>query len=114
MVNDKMVNKSDIFDKVGKRTPYKVPDGYFERSKTSLEQSAVSHQLFVPRKLPHRIWIYGIAASVVLAIGILGIIRMTMPTVEPTAEPLYAQTYDSSTDWSDFADADLFLDNMEW
>ena len=61
------------------------------------------------------------AASIVLVVGIFSVIRLVFlqPTKTPsTEEPVYAQTeapiYSSSSDWFDFAEADLFLDNMDW
>ena len=113
MVNDKMVN---IFDQVGKRTPYKVHDGFFEQSEQTLRAQIV-HRKSSNRKL---YWAYAAAASVVLAVGIWALVRfIPQPTQTPASEePVYAQTeapiYSSSSDWSDFAEADLFLDNMDW
>lgn len=102
MVHDKMVN---IFDEVGKHTPYRTPEGYFETSEQELRS-------IVHRKSFNRKWYYAIAASILLAIGIFSIVRLSMPA-PATDVPVYSQTYDNSADWSDFADADIFLDEFE-
>ena len=113
------------FSKVGKRTPYRTPDGYFELSEQLVK--ARSHRPVVHRTALHRTlnWSFAIAAAIALVIGIFGILRTTLPTTVPTdlplysqtisaEEPLYSQTDDASDDWSDFADADIFLDNLDW
>ena len=112
MVNDKMVN---IFDQVGKRTPFRTPDGFFEQSEQTLRAQIPNHK----SKIINLKWTYGIAASLVLVVGIWSLVRfIPQPTQTPASEePVYAQTeapiYSSSSDWSDFAEADLFLDNMD-
>lgn len=98
-----MVN---IFDQVGKRMPFRTPEGYFETSEKELRS-------IVHRKSFNRKWYYGIAASIVLAIGIFGIVRYSSLSATQTDASLYSQTYDNSADWSDFADADIFLDNID-
>ena len=114
MVNDKMVN---IFDQVGKRTPFRTPDSFFEQSEQTLRAKIVNRKSS-NRKL---YWYYAMAASIVLVVGIFSVIRLVFPqpTQTPASEePVYAQTeapiYSSSSDWFDFAEADLFLDNMDW
>ena len=113
------------FSKVGKRTPYRTPDGYFELSEQLVK--ARSHRPVVHRTALHRTlnWSFAIAAAIALVIGIFGILRTTLPTTVPTdlplysqtisaVEPLYTQSDDASDDWSDFADADIFLDYLNW
>jgi hypothetical protein len=119
--------KQDIFEKVGKRTPYRTPDGYFEASEQLLKARSYRATTVVHRTSLHRAlsWSFGIAAAIAFVIGIFGILRTTLPTSVPSDspfysqtvsadEPLYSQTDDASDDWSDFADADIFLDNMTW
>ena len=102
MVNDKMVN---IFERVQKKTPYQVPENYFAHSKSRLRPSS------------HRRWYWGIAASLVLVAGIWSLVRIASPS-SPTTDttvnysPVYSAT--PTEDWSDFAEADLFLENMNW
>lgn len=104
--------ENNIFDQVGRRTPYKVPDGFFEQSEQTLRAQIPNHK----SKIINLKWAYGIAASLVLAVGIWSLVRfIPQPTDTPAAEEhIYAQTYDTSDDWHDFAEADLFLDNMNW
>ena len=92
--------KENIFDQVQKRTPYQVPENYFSHSKPRL------------RPTSHRRWYWTIAASLVLVAGIWSLVRRTSPST-PTPDPMvYSVT--PSDDWSDFAEADLFLENMNW
>ena len=106
--------KQDIFTQVGKRTPYRTPEGFFERQEQTLKK-VISSQKSVVRPL-HRKWWYAAAASIIL-IG--GIYRVTRLLVHPSASytsdsaPIYSQTSPVSDDWSDFAEADIFLDDIE-
>ena len=105
--------KEDIFTKVGKRTPYRTPEGFFEQQEQALK-NAFSEVRPVPIVRPlHRKWWYAAAASIILIGGIYGITRLL---VHPSADtmPIYSQTSSVSDDRSDFADADVFLDNMNW
>lgn len=106
--------ENNIFDQVGKRTPFRTPDGFFEQSKESIQQSTVKP--IVHRISFRRTRIYAAAASLVLAVGIWSLVRfLPQPTQTSAAEePVHAQTYDIADDWSNFAEADLFLDNMDW
>ena len=97
---------NNIFDQVGKKMPYTTPEGYFETSEQLLKARSHRHVLNSRR------WYYAVAASILLAIGIFSIVRLFMPA-PATDLPVYSQTYDNSTDWSDFADADIFLDNFD-
>lgn len=98
--------ENNIFDQVGKKMPYTTPEDFFNRSEKELRS-------IVHRKSFNRKWYYGIAASIVLAIGIFGIVRFSSPTATQVEVSFYSQTYDNSADWSDFADADIFLDNID-
>ena len=110
--------KQDIFTQVGKQTPFRTPEGFFEQQEQTLKQS-ICHQPSAIRPLRRRWW-YAAAASVILIGGIYGITRLIMlPTADSAlypsdSAPIYSQTSSSSDDWSDFADADLFMDNMNW
>ena len=106
----KMSKCENIFDQVQKRTPYQVPENYFVHSKSRL------------RPASHRSWYWGIAASFVLVAGIWSLVRIDSPS-SPTTDtkvnssavnysPVYSAT--PTDDWSDFAEADLFLENMNW
>lgn len=97
--------KENIFDQVQKRTPYQVPENYFVHSKSRL------------RLTSHRRRYWTIAASLVLVAGIWSLVRWTTPSSPTTdttinSSPVYSAT--PTDDWSDFAEADLFLENMNW
>ena len=102
--------KENIFDQVQKRTPYQVPENYFVHSKSRL------------RPTSHRRWYWTIAASLVLVAGIWSIVRMVSPSTPTTDTTVYSSAVNTSPfysatpadDWSDFAEADLFLENMNW
>ena len=110
--------KQDIFTQVSKRTPFRTPEGFFEQQERTLKK-AISNQQPVVRPL-HRKWWYAAAASVILIGGIYGITRLlvhpsdALVIYSSDSAPIYSQTSSVSDDWSDFADADVFLDNMNW
>ena len=103
--------KQDIFTQVSKRTPFRTPEGFFEQQERTLKK-AIRNQQQVVRPL-HRKWWYAAAASVILIGGIYGVTHILVSPYSDSA-PIYSQTSSSSDDWSDFADADVFLDNMNW
>lgn len=102
--------KENIFDQVQKRTPYQVPENYFAHSKSRL------------RPTSHRRWYWTIAASLVLVAGIWSLVRLTTPSLPASDTHVCSSAVNSSPfysaspadDWSDFAEADLFLENMNW
>ena len=114
MVNEKMVN---MFELVQKRTPYRTPEGFFEQQEQTLKK-AISSQKSVVTPL-RRKWWYAAAASTLLLIAVYPVIQLVHSSSDslapvPDTAPVYSQTSSSSDDWSDFADADVFLDNMNW
>ncbi len=68
----------------------------------------------VQRKPLHRAWIYAAAASIILLIAVYPVIQLVKSPSATDSAPIYSQTSPVSDDWSDFADADVFLDNMNW
>ena len=92
--------KENIFDQVQKRTPYQVPENYFSHSKSRL------------RPTSHRRWYWGIAASLVLVTGIWSLVRWASPSSPATDTTVYSSA--TPDEWRDFAEADLFLENMNW
>ena len=110
--------KQDIFTQVGKRTPFRTPEGFFEQQEQTLKK-AISSQKSVVRPL-RRKWWYAAAASVILIGAIYGVTRLLVhPSAgsaiyTPDFAPVYSQTSSVSDDWSDFADADIFMENMNW
>jgi hypothetical protein len=106
------------FSEVGKRTPYRSPEGFFAEQEQALKK-IVSSQKSVVRPL-RRKWFYAAVASIILIGGIYGVSRLLMhPSTGSSlyatdSAPVYSQTSSASDDWSDFAEADMFLDNMNW
>lgn len=120
-----------IFSEIGKKTPYQVPKGYFEQSKERLQAipKASAPRNHRPRPNQRLIrWSYAAVASLALLLGIVALLRLTLssaytpssdPTDALTADQTYALITDAplyssndAEDWDDFADADIFLDNL--
>lgn len=100
------------FSRVGKQTPYRVPEGYMEQQEQSLLAS-IQSQPTTRRHLSARPWIWYAAACAVLLLAIYPAIRLVHRATD--IAPVYSQTATTTTDdWSDFAEADIFLDNMNW
>ena len=104
--------KQDIFTQVGKRTPFRTPEGFFEQQEQVLKK-VVSPRKSVVRPL-YRKWWYAIAACALLLIAVYPVIQLIKSPSATDSAPIYSQTSPVSDDWSDFADADVFLDNMNW
>ncbi|MBQ6777400.1 MAG: hypothetical protein IJP52_03725 [Paludibacteraceae bacterium] len=109
--------KQDIFTQVGKRTPFRTPEWFFEQQEQTLKK-AISSQKSVVRPL-HRKWWYAVAACALLLIAIYPVMQLVHSSSDslapvPDTAPVYSQTSTASDDWSDFAEADVFLDNMNW
>ena len=111
--------KQDIFTQVGKRTPFRTPEGFFEQQEQTLKQT-INYPQIVNRQSSNRKWYYAAAASVILIGAIYGVTRLLVhPSAgsaiyTPDFAPVYSQTSSVSDDWSDFADADIFMENMNW
>ena len=124
-------NDTFDFNSVGKRMPYRTPEGFFEANKQRLVEKAATAQEVVkeenamaekkPRKEiltlnRSRHWrgmVIGAAATIALLVASYGIARWAI-----TAESIYPADVslayaDDGEDWSDFADADIFLDCWE-
>ena len=133
-----MKPNNDTFDfsSVGKRMPYRTPEGFFEANKQRLmeevataqkaaEASSLAAETAMAEKKPRkeiltlnrsRHWrgmVIGAAATIALLVASYGIARWAI-----TAESIYPADVslaytDDGEDWSDFADADIFLDCWE-
>ncbi len=103
----KTTNTNIIFSQVKKRLPFRIPDEYFENSERKLR---AIHQ----GNLHKRIMRYGIVASILLAIGLWYLIQFELPIDSSSNEQICSLTYTNDNDWFDFAEADIFLDNMDW
>ena len=109
--------KQDILTQVGKQTPFRTPEGFFEQQERTLKK-AIRNQQPVVRPL-YRKWRYAAAASALLLIAVYPVIQLvnsSSDSLVPVSDttPIYSQTSSVSDDWSDFAEADVFLDNMNW
>ena len=106
------------FSTIGKRTPFRTPEGFFEQQEQMLKK-AISSQPSAIRPL-RRKWWYAIAACTMLLIAVYPVMQLVKPSSDQAitsasdSAPVYSQTSSSSDDWSEFAEADVFLDNMNW
>lgn len=100
------------FNTVGKKTPYLTPEGYFERSEAALK--AQERLLNNRSRTTLRRWIYGTAASVVLLLSAIAIKNITNLKPQEATPAVYCQNANATEDWHDFAEADIFLENMDW
>mgnify|MGYP003303466477 FL=1 len=94
------------FNKVGKRMPYRVPEGFFEaQEKELLAKSVGSKTRF------HRWWVGGVAAAACLMVGLFGLHSADEPTFAPTALYGYTEQMNDEelTTWVEFYEADIFL-----
>ncbi len=94
------------FNKVGKRMPYRVPEGFFEeQEKAILAKSVGSKTRF------HRWWVGGVAAAACLMVGLFGLHSADEPTLAPTALYGYTEQMNDEelTTWVEFYEADIFL-----
>jgi len=117
VTKDKVQRNFD-FGTIGKRTPFRTPEGFFEQQEQELKDKVTMYN--VQRKPLRRKWWYAAAASALLLIAVYPVIQLIhsssdqpVTSVSDSA-PVYSQTSSASDDWSDFADADLFMDNMNW
>ena len=103
--------KQDIFTQVGKRTPYRTPEGFFAGQEQLLKDKVTMYK--AQRKPLYRKSLYAAAASIILIGGVYGITRFlvhpsTVPSIYASdSAPIYSRTSSSADDWSDFAEADI-------
>ena len=111
--------KQDIFTQAGKRTPYRIPEGFFAQQEQTLKQ-AVSNPQIVNRQSFNRKWFYAAAACAILLIAVDPVMQLihrpssSLSSGESRGELIYSQSSSAADDWSDFAEADIFMDNMNW
>ena len=107
---------------IGKRMPYRLPEGFFEANEAELIQrmqreaqtAKQTNKVAAPRKglaLRLPLWICG-AVAAMLAIGVLFWIPEEQAEAMPNA-PLYANYEEMSEEelahWVEFYEADLFV-----
>ena len=94
----------------GKQMPYRTPDGYFEQSAQQLKDLVVAK----PKYNYSSRWWYGVAATLLLACAVYGLTAYISYKSDSRVVPVYSQNADNAGEWNDFAESDLFLDNMDW
>ena len=110
--------KQDIFTQVGKRTPFRTPEGFFAQQEQTLKDKVTMYN--VQRKPLHRTWFYAAAACAILLIAVYPVMQLihrpssSLSSGESRGELIYSQSSSAADDWSDFAEADIFMDNMNW
>lgn len=128
-----MKPNNDTFDfsSVGKRMPYRTPEGFFEANKQRLVEKAATAQEVVkeenamaekkPRKEiltlnRSRHWrgmVIGAAATIALLVASYGIARWLTANDSIYPADVSVAYADDGEDWLDFADADIFFDCWE-
>lgn len=103
MSNQQSDTDNQLLNTIGKRMPYRTPDGFFDVQKQSLKTIVVAHETRHSRAVR---WWYAAACVGIIAIYPVG--RMIYRAIyEPI--PVYGDTDDMS-EWSEFANADIFLE----
>lgn len=93
------------FSQIGKRTPYRVPDGFLAENEQQLLTQFAERP--IKRVISIRRWLgYAAVASIALALIVYPIVANRIASK--------GQIYAPQEDWTQFAEADLFLDNMNW
>lgn len=104
------IQKQFAFTQVGNRTPFRVPDGYFEQQEQSLK-AAAALRMTESRHKNGRLWIAAAACAAML-LAIYPVTRM-IRIAQPEDAPIYCAT-DETDNWTDFANADIFMDESGW
>lgn len=98
------MKKNFDFDSVGKRMPYTVPEGFFDRLEEDILQEVQPAAVPAAPKAGHRklrLWLQSAAAAAAIALVWLGGARLLHPSAErlPDVEQVFA---DLSTDDQDY------------
>lgn len=98
------------FSRVGKAMPYRVSQDRMEHSKALLRDRL---HMLERRALLRRSYI-AVAAVILLAV-VYPLVRIVMDKASDSSQiaPIYSVT-SPADNWSDFAEADIFLDSMDW
>jgi hypothetical protein len=86
-----MSEDKDIFERVGQRTPYTVPDGFFEEM-----QHSVLRRVNRRRALRRRLWTLGSTAAAAVTIGVVFLISGRHATTQSTERACTATCAQSS------------------
>lgn len=109
----------DIFEQVGKRMPYRTPDGYFDHAAADLKKAVATQCPSIAQphasRLRRYIWISSAAAVMLIAIAIYPIHQyLNKERTMANITPIYCETDNINDGWEEFANADIFLENMDW
>lgn len=102
--------KQFAFARIGNRTPFRVPDGYFEQQEQKLK-AAAALRMAEPKHRNGRLWIVAAACAAML-LAIYPVTRM-IRIAQAEDTPVYCAT-DETDNWTDFANADIFMDESGW
>jgi hypothetical protein len=111
-----MTDEMYIEEKVGKRNPFRVPEGYFEQFTAQMMEQIPET---APKQKPRAksIWLRPVfyAAASVCALLISATVWLALPSEQPSASPMQAQTVqqDESDTYLDEAADYMMLDNHE-
>lgn len=78
-----MVKKDFDFNDIGKKMPYRVPDGFFEQA----QQQVMERTGTVERRNPHRIKLI-VSATLAAAVVLWGVLFFSVPQPETEQLPL--------------------------
>lgn len=101
------MNKCEnIFEQVQKQMPYRTPEGFFDTEEQKLKHA-------IRRRASKRLWLrYAAAAAVLIVVAIYPLTQLLSSHANEV--PVYVQTDNTQGEWTDFAEADIFLENMDW
>lgn len=110
-----MKDEMYIEERVGKRNPFRVPEGYFEQFTAQMMEQIAEEPKQKPRA--KSIWLRPVfyAAASVCALLICAAVWMAFPSDQPSASPVQAQAVqqDDSDAYLDAAADYMMLDNHE-
>ena len=102
--------KTFAFAQVRNLTPFRTPDGYFEQQEQSLK-AAAALRMTESRHRNGRLWIAAADCAAML-LAIYPVTRM-IHIAQAEDAPVYCAT-DETDNWTDFANADIFMDETNW
>ena len=95
------------FSQVGKKMPYRTPEGFFDTEEQKLKHA-------IRRRASKRLWLRYAAAAAILLLAAAYPLMHLLNSSHANEVPVYVQTDNTQGEWTDFAEADIFLENMDW
>lgn len=96
------------FSQVGKKMPYRTPEGFFDAEEQKIK-NAVRHHT------SKRLWVrYTAVVAVLILVAIYPLMYLNNHLSQSNETPVYVQIDNTQGEWTDFAEADIFLENMDW